>query len=154
MPGSVFKRTCKVLKIKSTHKRFRNQSKAKIYLDNKIEEGTIIGCQVGVFDLTYFPVEYRFHFNAHNIIVYNKENKIYNISDPVMENVTSLSDLELNKVRFSHGFLAPKGHVYFPTNIPKLNELAMEKHPITNANDLETIEKLTHWTKKFIKEQI
>ena len=40
------------------------------------------------------------------------------------------------------------------TDIAKLNELAMEKHPITNANDLETILELTHWTEKFIKDQI
>ncbi len=33
-------------------------------------------------DLPYFPPEYRFHFNAHNLIVYGKENgmHIVNIS--------------------------------------------------------------------------
>lgn len=40
------------------------------------------------------------------------------------------------------------------TDIPRLNELAMELHPVTNANDLETIEELTLWTEKFIKDQI
>ena len=40
------------------------------------------------------------------------------------------------------------------TDIPRLNELAMEMHPVTNANDLETIEELKLWTEKFIKDQI
>ena len=40
------------------------------------------------------------------------------------------------------------------TDIPRLNELAMEMHPVTSANDLETIEELTLWTEKFIKDQL
>jgi 1-deoxy-D-xylulose-5-phosphate reductoisomerase len=40
------------------------------------------------------------------------------------------------------------------TDIPKLNELAMEKHPKTNSNDLDTIIELTHWTEKFIKDKL
>ncbi len=127
MPGSIFKRTCKVLGAKSTHKRFSNPNKAQEYLDSKIKAGNIVGCQVGVFDLPYFPPEYRFHFNAHNIIVYDKQNDIYNVSDPVMEGITSLNSEELNKVRFSHGFLAPKGHIYFPTNVPELNDQIIRK---------------------------
>ncbi len=39
-------------------------------------------------------------------------------------------------------------------DIAKLNELAMEKHPVTAVNDLETIEELTIWTENFIKEQV
>lgn len=127
MPGSIFKRTCKVLNITSKHKRFRNISNAEKYLNNKISEGLVVGCQVGVFNLTYFPVEYRFHFNAHNIIVYDKTDDIYKISDPVMEKTTYLSIADLNKVRFSHGFLAPRGHVYFPINIPEITEKTLQK---------------------------
>ena len=39
-------------------------------------------------------------------------------------------------------------------DIAKLNELAMEKHPVTAVNDLETIEELTIWTENFIKERV
>ena len=39
-------------------------------------------------------------------------------------------------------------------DIAKLNELAMEKHPVTAVNDLETIEELTIWAENFIKEQV
>ena len=39
-------------------------------------------------------------------------------------------------------------------DIAKLNELAMEKHPVTAVDDLETIEELTIWTENFIKERV
>jgi len=78
-----------------------------------------------VFGLTYFPDEYRFHFNAHNLVVYGKKEDTYLISDPVMETVTTLTDKELEKVRFAKGALAPKGHMYYPVDFPK--ELNIEK---------------------------
>ena len=40
------------------------------------------------------------------------------------------------------------------TDIPYFNEMAMDKHPVTNSNNMETIQELTHWTKKYIKDQI
>ena len=55
-------------------------------LDECLKAGHPVGCQVGVYYLTYFPKEYRFHFNAHNLIVFGKEDDNYLISDPVMEN--------------------------------------------------------------------
>ena len=73
MPGAIMKRTCKSLRIPITRKKFRDQEAAMDFLDKKIEEGVPVGCQVGVFHLPYFPIEYRFHFNAHNIIVYGKK---------------------------------------------------------------------------------
>ena len=68
-----------------------------------------MGCQVGVYYLTYFPKEYRFHFNAHNMIVFGKEGDRYLISDPVMETPTLLTEYELQRVRFAKGALAPRG---------------------------------------------
>jgi len=114
MPGLVFKRTCKALNIPVVRKTFSSKEKAQLFLDLKLFEGQPVGCQVGVYYLSYFPKEYRFHFNAHNIIVYGKENDQYFISDPVMENVTSLSNFELERVRFAKGALAPRGQIYFP----------------------------------------
>ncbi len=76
--------------------------------------GQPVGCQVGVYYLTYFPKEYRFHFNAHNLIVFGKEEDNYLISDPVMEMATSLTSYELERVRFAKGAFAPKGQLYYP----------------------------------------
>jgi len=123
MPGDIFKRACRSLGIKISRKKFRDPIKAQAFLDQKVNEGMPVGCQVGVFHLAYFPREYRFHFNAHNLIVYGRdEHNNYLISDPVMETVTSLSPAQLDDVRFARGPLAPKGHVYFPESVPPIKE--------------------------------
>ena len=113
-PGLIFKRTCKALGIPIVRKKFNSREEAQKVLDECLQSGKPVGCQVGVYYLTYFPKEYRFHFNAHNIIVFAKEGDRYLISDPVMETATSLSSYELERVRFAKGFLAPKGQLYYP----------------------------------------
>jgi hypothetical protein len=113
-PGLIFKRTCKALGIPVIRKKFRSKQEAQKALDECLESGRPVGCQVGVYYLTYFPKEYRFHFNAHNVIVFGKEDDNYLISDPVMETATSLSSYELERVRFARGALAPKGQLYYP----------------------------------------
>jgi len=114
MPGLIFKRTCKSLAIPVERKKFSSREEAKITLEQCLSAGIPTGCQVGVYYLSYFPKEYRFHFNAHNIIVYGKEEDHYLVSDPVMETVTTLSSYELERVRFAKGMLAPKGQLYYP----------------------------------------
>ena len=116
MPGAIFKRTCKSLDIKVERKKFNSKFEAQSFLDEKLNEGIPVGCQVGVFHLNYFPKAYRFHFNAHNLIVFGQEDGKYLISDPVMETTTTLFPDELEKVRFAQGALAPKGQLYFPKN--------------------------------------
>ena len=114
MPGLIFKRTCKSLGIPVIRKKFSSKEAAEKFLDDCVQKGQPVGCQVGVYYLTYFPKEYRFHFNAHNLIVYGSEGDNYLVSDPVMENVTSLTRYELERVRFAKGALAPRGQIYYP----------------------------------------
>lgn len=125
MPGFIFKRFAKRTGIKIKREKFSNKETAKARLDENLKNNNPVGLQVGVYNLLYFPDEYRFHFNAHNLVVYGKEDNTYLISDPVMENVTTLTDKQLDKVRFAKGALAPKGHMYYPVNFPK--ELQLEK---------------------------
>jgi hypothetical protein len=113
-PGYIFSRTCKSLGIPVVRKKFRSKEKAESFLNECLANGTPVGCQVGVYYLPYFPKEYRFHFNAHNLIVYGHEADKYLVSDPIMENGTTLGSYELERVRFAKGALAPKGHIYFP----------------------------------------
>jgi hypothetical protein len=127
MPGAIFKRTCKSLGVEVSRKKFSNQQAAQDFLDKKIDEGVPVGCQVGVFHLTYFPKEYRFHFNAHNLIVYGVQDGKYLISDPVMENVTTLSKEDLTRVRFAQGPLAPKGHIYYPEKVGEITDDVIRK---------------------------
>ncbi len=114
MPGLIFKRTCNALDIPIERKKFSSKEKAAAALDEFIKAGKPVGCQVGVYYLTYFPKEYRFHFNAHNLIVYGKEGDNYLISDPIMETATTLTSYELERVRFAKGALAPRGQIYYP----------------------------------------
>jgi hypothetical protein len=127
MPGAIFKRACKAMGVKVIRKKFSNEKEAQLFLDQKVNEGVPVGCQVGVFNLPYFPPEYRFHFNAHNLIVYGKENGNYLISDPVMETVTNLSESDMLKVRFAKGPLAPKGHIYFPEKVGIVSNEMIQK---------------------------
>jgi Domain of unknown function (DUF4872)/Butirosin biosynthesis protein H, N-terminal len=114
MPGLIFKRTCKALNVPVHREKFRSREKAQRVLDACLDAGHVVGCQVGVYYLPYFPKEYRFHFNAHNIIIYGRAADRYLISDPVMEQTTSLSAYELERVRFARGVLAPRGQLYYP----------------------------------------
>jgi len=119
LPGQIFSRFAKNLGIKIKRDKFRNPEKGMKELDLQLEKGNPVGLVVGVYNLPYFPPEYRFHFNAHNLAVYGKENEHYLISDPVMEFTTRLTYQELTKVRYAKGLFAPKGHLYYPVNIPE-----------------------------------
>ncbi|WP_108868869.1 BtrH N-terminal domain-containing protein [Aquimarina aquimarini] len=119
MPGLIFKRFAKRVGIKIKREKFKNPETAKIRLNENLAENNPVGLQVGVYNLVYFPDEYRFHFNAHNLVVYGKKGDTYLISDPVMETVTTLTEKELEKVRFAKGAFAPKGHMYYPIDFPK-----------------------------------
>jgi hypothetical protein len=113
-PGIIFRQTCRSLGIGVVRKKFGNRAAAKQFVDDRLAEGKIIACQVGVYYLPYFPKEYRFHFNAHNLIVLRKEEDRYWVSDPIMDRPISLSDYELERVRFARGALAPRGQAYYP----------------------------------------
>lgn len=133
MPGAIFSKAAKRLGIKIKRQKFSNPKEAQQMLEKNLENNIPTGLQVGVFNLTYFPEEYKFHFNAHNLVVYGKEGNRFLISDPVMDFTTSLSEEELEKVRYAKGALAPKGHMYYPVYIPK--EIHLEEAIIKGIKD-------------------
>ncbi len=162
-PGLIFKRMSKRLGIKIKRRKFRNPKVAKEALDEMLAKNIPVGLQVGVFNLTYFPDDYRFHFNAHNLVVYGKEGDTYLISDPVMEHVTTLTSKELEIVRFAKGVYAPKGQMYYPIDIPEKFDLekAIKKSikstcsnmlapvPIVGVKGIRTVAKsIKKWPKK------
>jgi hypothetical protein len=126
-PGLIFKRTCRALGIPVVRKKFSSKQEAEKFLVDCLNAGRPVGCQVGVYYLSYFPKEYRFHFNAHNLIVYGREEDRYLVSDPVMETVTSLSAYELERVRFAKGALAPRGQVYYPSAAREVSDDQIRK---------------------------
>ena len=97
MPGIIFTRFAKRVGIKIKREKFRNTQTAKARLDENLQKNNPVGLQVGVYNLPYFPDEYRFHFNAHNMVVYGKTDGIYLIRDPVMETVTFLTEKAIIK---------------------------------------------------------
>lgn len=125
LPGVIFTRAAKKLGIKMKIKTYRDEAQAMEDLDKNIAQGIPTGCVVGVFHLTYFPAPYRFHFNAHNLVVFGKEEDRYLISDPVMETINSLTYNELKRVRFAKGTAPPKGKMYWPIQFPE--KVNMEK---------------------------
>ena len=138
MPGFIFNKAAKRLGIKVKRIKFSNPIQAQKALEENLRNNIPTGLQVGVYNLTYFPDEYRFHFNAHNLVVYGKKNDTFMISDPVMETTTVLTEKELEKVRFAKGALAPKGHMYYPTYVPEVMhwEKAIRKGIKNTCNDM------------------
>jgi len=123
LPGWIFKRVTKSLKIEISRKKFANPRNAMDALDENLKKGIPTGCLVGVFHLTYFPKPYRFHFNAHNIIVFGRENGDYIISDPIMENPEKLSYHDLKRVRYAKGTYPPIGRMYYVKKISPTYDL-------------------------------
>lgn len=122
MPGTIFKRNANYFGIDYKRVKFSSEAKAAQALDEILAQGKPVGLQVGVFHLPYLPIEYRFHFNAHNIVVFGKEGDTYFVSDPVMETTTTITEEELNRVRFAKGAFAPKGQIYYPVHIPEISD--------------------------------
>ena len=127
LPGYIFNRTAKSLGIPVISKKFRSKEKAEAYLKESLKNGHAVGCQVGVYYLPYFPKEYRFHFNAHNLIVYGMEGDNYLISDPIMDTTHVMDSYQLERVRFAKGALAPKGHIYYPEKGVEITDETIRK---------------------------
>ncbi len=117
-PKSIIRGLQKNLDIKMQMHTFSNPEKGMKKLDSLLQQGRIVGAQSSVFWLPYFPPEMRFHFNAHNLIIFGKEGDNYLISDPVFENSQRCAAKDLRKARFVKGMMAPKGLLYYPCSIP------------------------------------
>jgi hypothetical protein len=117
-PGQIFNRINRRLGIKIARQKFRDQAESMAALDRNLELGIPTGCLVGVYHLTYFPPAYRFHFNAHNIVVMGRENGEYLVSDPIMPSVERLTKKDLVRVRFAKGTYPPRGRMYYIQEVP------------------------------------
>ncbi|MCK9400136.1 MAG: BtrH N-terminal domain-containing protein [Bacteroidales bacterium] len=117
-PGQIFNRITKRLGLKIQRFKYKDQAESMEALDRNLQQGIPTGCLVGVYHLTYFPQAYRFHFNAHNIVVVGRENGEYLVSDPIMPNIERLSHHDLQRVRFAKGTYPPKGRMYYISETP------------------------------------
>lgn len=118
-PGAIIKRLQGVLGVKMAMHRYRTPEAGMADLDAKLKQGKVVGLQTSIYWLPYFPPEMRFHFNAHNLVVYGKEGDEYLISDPVFEHTVRCPAEALKKSRFTKGIFAPKGLLYYPVKVPQ-----------------------------------
>ncbi len=124
LPKNIINKIAKVLNLTIVTKRYKNAFDAQRDLDGLLEEGKLVGLQTSVFYLPYFPPDMRFHFNAHNLIVYGKEGNRYKISDPVFEEGVTCDPKDLAIARFAKGVFAPKGFLYYIDEIDQTIDMA------------------------------
>ena len=113
-PRGIVKNVAKALGIPFRVERFRSPQAGMARLDALLDLGQPVGMQSSVFWLPYFPEDMRFHFNAHNLVVYGRDGNDYLISDPVIEHTVRCPRTDLERARFAKGMLAPKGLLYYP----------------------------------------
>ncbi len=118
VPGGIFKKAMNRLTIDFKMEKFSDKSVAVNKLDRLLENGSPVCCQIGIYWVPYFPEGMRFHFNAHNVVVYGKEKNEYLISDPVIEVPVRCGTDDFLKARFAKGPMAPSGKMYYPVNVP------------------------------------
>jgi hypothetical protein len=118
-PGAIFERVTRRLGLDIHTQKFSSPEKAMAALDTALAQGIPVGMQTSVYFLPYLPEAFRFHFNAHNLVVYGKEGDEYLVSDPVMETATRIHAGDLAKARFAKGAPEPKGFMYYVKSVPQ-----------------------------------
>ncbi len=122
-PRAILKNIGKRLGFGWTSQRYFRPATARRELDALLDAGRPVGIQTSIYWLPYFPVEMRFHFNGHNLVVYGRQGNDYLISDPVAEIPTTCAAEDLERARFAKGVFAPRGLLYYPVNVPSNPEL-------------------------------
>jgi len=113
-PKAILNGIRKPLGVRFRFETFASPAAGEARLDALLAEGHVVGLQTSVYWLPYFPEDMRFHFNAHNLVVYGKDGDEYLISDPVAETPVRCAAPDLARARFAKGLLAPKGLLYYP----------------------------------------
>ncbi|MDA8126703.1 MAG: BtrH N-terminal domain-containing protein [Deltaproteobacteria bacterium] len=116
-PGAIIKGAVKHLDTRFRMQRYRNREEGLAELQRLVDSGEMVGLQTSVYWLPYFPPEMRFQFNAHNLIVYGREQDEFLVSDPVFDHPVRIKAEDLQNARFAKGSLAPKGFLYYPVRV-------------------------------------
>ncbi|MDH4234863.1 MAG: BtrH N-terminal domain-containing protein [Gallionella sp.] len=129
-PKSIIKGMANALDARFKFETFRTPAAGQARLDQLLAQGHVVGLQTSVYWLPYFPEDMRFHFNAHNLLVYGKEGDDYLISDPVSEETVRCDAAALSRARFAKGVLAPNGLLY---TVEKLGHTAVSPQAVRKA---------------------
>lgn len=112
-PGGIFDRVTKLMGARVVTRKFKSPEKAMAALDELLSRNIPVGIMCSVYYLPYMPDSYRFHFNAHNLLIIGKEGEEYIVSDPVLQELKRLHKDDLQKARFAKGFPEPSGKLYY-----------------------------------------
>jgi len=137
-PRSIVRGLERRLGLRMSYRRFRDEQEGMRALDEQLDRGQLVGLQTSVYWLPYFPEDMRFHFNAHNLIVYGRRGSEYLISDPVFEKPVTCDREGLRRARFARGALASRGLMYYPRRVPDRIDLPKALRSALRAN-LRTI---------------
>jgi hypothetical protein len=117
-PGAIISGLDRGLGLGVHFETFRSREAGSARLDALLDQGKLVGLQTSIYWLPYIPRDLRFHFNAHNLLVFGRDGDDYLVSDPVAETVVRCARADLEKARFAKGLLAPKGRLYYLTQPP------------------------------------
>ncbi|WP_328188669.1 BtrH N-terminal domain-containing protein [Marinobacter sp. OP 3.4] len=117
-PGRIISGLSRRIGARFDFQRFRTPEAGLAALDRHLDGNRPVGLQASVYWLPYFPENMRFHFNAHNLVAYGREQDDYLISDPTFEDTVRATANGLQRARFVKGMLAPRGLLYYPTRLP------------------------------------
>jgi Domain of unknown function (DUF4872)/Butirosin biosynthesis protein H, N-terminal len=123
-PGAIISGLDRGLGLGVHFETFGSREAGSARLDALLDQGKLVGLQTSIYWLPYIPRDLRFHFNAHNLLVFGRDGDDYLISDPVAETVVRCARADLEKARFAKGLLAPKGRLYYMTKSPALPNVA------------------------------
>ena len=123
-PGTIVRGLDRGLGFGVRFETFRDPEAGERRLDELLAAGHLVGLQTSIFWLPYIPRDLRFHFNAHNLLVYGREGDEYLVSDPVVEHPVRCPRSDMRKARFARGVFAPKGRLYYTTQLPASTDLA------------------------------
>lgn len=117
-PKAILRGVARTLGVRFHEERFRTPEAGEQRLDALLAQGRAVGAQASVYWLSYCPEDMRFHFNAHNLVIFGRDGDEYLISDPVIEHPVRCGRTELSRARFARGLLAPKGLIYYAEAAP------------------------------------
>lgn len=118
-PGGIFSRSMKLIGAKVKTQKFRSVQKSMDVLDELLSKKIPVGVMCSVYYLPYLPDAYRFHFNAHNIVIWAKEGDEYIVGDPTLSEMKRIHKDDLAKARWAKGFPEPAGKLYYVEKMPE-----------------------------------
>lgn len=103
-PGGIFSRSMKLIGAKVKTQKFRSVQKSMDVLDELLSKKIPVGVMCSVYYLPYLPDAYRFHFNAHNIVIWAKEGDEYIVGDPTLSEMKRIHKDDLAKAKWPRAF--------------------------------------------------